>query len=103
MKMSKRNIEIRVCLNRKEAEALNKRVKKCGLSREGYLRHLITGVVPRETPPADYYEQFGELKYKYRNREFLCRGYYVDTVGKNETRIAEYIKNLILSSTTKTD
>ena len=39
------------------------------------------------------YEQFGELKYKYRNREFWCRGYYVDTVGKNETRIAEYIKN----------
>ena len=39
------------------------------------------------------YEQFGELKYKYRNREFWCRGYNVDTVGKNETRIAEYIKN----------
>ena len=39
------------------------------------------------------YEQFGELKYKYCNREFWCRGYYVDTVGKNETRIAEYIKN----------
>mgnify|MGYP002336883562 CR=1 FL=1 len=38
-------------------------------------------------------EQSGELKYKYRNREFWCRGYYVDTVGKNETRIAEYIKN----------
>ena len=39
------------------------------------------------------YEQFGELKYKYRNRSFWCRGYYVDTVGKNERRIAEYIKN----------
>ncbi len=38
------------------------------------------------------YEQFGELKYKYRNREFWCKGYYVDTVGKNTTRIAEYIK-----------
>lgn len=38
------------------------------------------------------HEQFGELKYKYRNREFWCKGYYVDTVGKNETRIAEYIK-----------
>ena len=41
------------------------------------------------------YEQFGELKYKYRNREFWCRGYYVDTVGKNESRIAEYIKKQI--------
>ena len=39
------------------------------------------------------YEQFGELRYKYRNREFWCRGYYVDTVGKNTKRIAEYIKN----------
>ena len=34
-----------------------------------------------------------ELKYKYRNREFWCKGYYVDTVGKNEARIAEYIQN----------
>lgn len=39
------------------------------------------------------YEQFGELKYKYRNREFWCRGYYVDTVGKNEKRIEEYVRN----------
>ena len=39
------------------------------------------------------YEQFGELKYKYRNREFWCKGYYVDTVGKNKSRIAEYIKH----------
>ena len=39
------------------------------------------------------YEQFGELKYKYRNREFWCKGYYFDTVGKNESRIAEYIKH----------
>ena len=39
------------------------------------------------------YEEFGELKYKYRNREIWCKGYYVDTVGKNESRIAEYIAN----------
>ena len=39
------------------------------------------------------YERFGELKYKYRNREFWCKGYYVDTVGKNEQRISEYITN----------
>ena len=37
------------------------------------------------------YEQFGELKYKYRNREFWCKGYYVDTVGKNTKAITEYI------------
>ena len=39
------------------------------------------------------YEQFGELKYKYRNREFWCKGYYIYTTGKNTTRIAEYIKH----------
>ena len=38
-------------------------------------------------------EQFVELKYKYRSKEFWSKGYYVDTVGKNEGRIAEYIKN----------
>ena len=37
------------------------------------------------------YEQFGELKYKYRNREFWCKGYYVDTVGKNTAAIKQYI------------
>ncbi len=38
------------------------------------------------------YEKYPELKYKYRNREFWCRGYYVDTVGKNAKRIEEYIR-----------
>ena len=33
-----------------------------------------------------------ELKYKYRNREFWCRGYYVDTAGKNAKKIEEYIR-----------
>ena len=39
------------------------------------------------------YEKFPELKYKYRNREFWCRGYYVDTAGKNAQKIAEYIRH----------
>ena len=39
------------------------------------------------------YEKYPELKYKYRNREFWCRGYYVDTTGKNTKKIAEYIKH----------
>lgn len=38
------------------------------------------------------YEKFPELKFKYRNREFWCRGYYVDTAGKNDKKIAEYIR-----------
>ena len=33
------------------------------------------------------------MKFNYRNREFWCRGYYVDTVGKNKKHIQEYIAN----------
>lgn len=39
------------------------------------------------------YEKWGNMKYKYRNREFWCRGYYVDTVGKNTKAIYAYISN----------
>lgn len=38
------------------------------------------------------YDQFGNLKFKYRNRQFWCRGYYVDTRGKNTQKIATYIR-----------
>ena len=59
--MRKRNVAILFRLNRKEAEALDKKVKKSGLSREAYLRHLISGVVPRDAPPPDYYSMRREL------------------------------------------
>lgn len=59
--MRKRNVAILFRLNRKEAEALDKKVKKSGLSREAYLRHLINGVVPRDAPPPDYYSMMREL------------------------------------------
>ena len=39
------------------------------------------------------YEKWGNMKYKYRNRSFWCRGYYVSMVGKNEKKITEYIQN----------
>lgn len=39
------------------------------------------------------HQRHGNLKYRYGNRSFWCRGYYVDTAGKNTKRIAEYIKN----------
>ena len=38
------------------------------------------------------FDQFANLKYKYGNRHFWCRGYYVDTVGRNKTAIAKYIQ-----------
>ena len=39
------------------------------------------------------FDRHANLKYKYGNRHFWCRGYYVDTVGKNSKRIEEYVKN----------
>lgn len=42
------------------------------------------------------FDRHAELKYKYGNRNFWCRGYYVDTVGKNERIIKEYIKNQLI-------
>ena len=39
------------------------------------------------------YERWGNMKFKYRNRQFWCRGYYVDTVGKNADKINAYITN----------
>ena len=41
------------------------------------------------------FEKYANLKYKYGNRHFWCRGYYVDTVGRNKKAIAEYIRNQI--------
>lgn len=39
------------------------------------------------------YQKWGNMKYKYRNRSFWCRGYYVDTAGKNDVVIKKYIEN----------
>ena len=39
------------------------------------------------------FDRHANLKYKYENRHFWCRGYYVDTVGKNKKAIEEYIRN----------
>lgn len=39
------------------------------------------------------FDRHANLKYKYGNRHFWCRGYYVDTVGRNEKKIKEYIQN----------
>ena len=39
------------------------------------------------------YQKWGNMKYKYRNRSFWCRGYYVDTAGKNAVVITKYIEN----------
>lgn len=59
--MRKRNVHIQFWLDKKEAEIFNKKVRKSGLSREAYLRHLVNGVVPVDAPPPDYYAMMREL------------------------------------------
>ena len=39
------------------------------------------------------FDRFANMKYRYGNRQFWCRGYYVDTVGRNKKVIEEYIRN----------
>ena len=51
---------------------------------EGYLKGKSTLMI---------FERHANLKYKYGNRHFWCRGYYADTVGKNGKKIEEYIRN----------
>ena len=50
----------------------------------GYLKGKISILI---------YQKYANMKYKYRNREFWCRGYYVDTVGKDKKAIQQYIAN----------
>lgn len=50
----------------------------------GYLKSKSTLII---------FERHANLKYKYGSRKFWCRGYFVDTVGKNEKKIKEYIQN----------
>ena len=42
------------------------------------------------------FDKHANMKYKYGNRTFWCRGYYVDTCGKNAKKIQEYIKNQLM-------
>lgn len=41
------------------------------------------------------FDRHANMKYKYGNRQFWCKGYYVDTLGRNKKIIEEYIKNQI--------
>ena len=58
--MLNRNIKITFRLNRTEKEQFKKKVKKSGLSQEAYIRHLLDGLVPTDTPPPVYYSMMRE-------------------------------------------
>jgi hypothetical protein len=57
-----RNLEIKVRFTRDELTALDKRVRKTGMSREGYVRTLCKNKLPVEVPPADYFSLVREVR-----------------------------------------
>ena len=57
------------------------------VERDGYLKGKSSLMI---------FDRFANLKYKYGNREFWCRGYYVDTVGRNKAAIEKYIRNQLI-------
>lgn len=59
--MRKRDIPFLFRLNKEEAEAFRERVKRSGISQEAYVRQAISGKVPRDAPPPDYYSMMREL------------------------------------------
>ena len=59
--MRNRNVKIQVWLNKKEAEDLQKKAKRSHVSVAAYIRHLISGVVPQDAPPPDYYSMMQQL------------------------------------------
>ena len=61
--MNNRNYEIKVRLTQAELVHLTRLVSASGLSRETYLRKLISGVVPRDAPPPDFFSMMRELHY----------------------------------------
>lgn len=75
--MRKRNVHIQFWIDEKEAESFDKKVKKSRLSREAYLRHLISGAVPQNAPPPDYYAMMQELHCIGGNLNQIARNAYV--------------------------
>lgn len=60
--MRNRTIKMQIWLNQREAETLKRKAQKCHLTQAAYVRFLITGYVPRESPPLEYYSLIRELR-----------------------------------------
>ena len=78
------------------------RVERCEYNNSRSHIHMLVEIPPKMTisgfmgflkSSIMIYQKWGNMKYKYRNRSFWCRGYYVDTAGKNDKVIEAYIKN----------
>ncbi len=98
--MRKRNVPILFRLSKKEAELLDKKVKRCGLTRAAYLRHLVAGFAPKEAPPPDYYSMMRELYGIGRNLNHAQR--YDTEARKLEEAVRKITEAVILPGPLKT-
>ena len=87
------------------AEAVCMERSRCNRGRDMSGSHTYAGKYPPKMSVSGFmgylkgksslmiFQRWGNMKFAYRNREFWCKGYYVDTVGKNTKAIKEYIAN----------
>ena len=79
--MNNRNYEIKVRLTQAELVHLTRLVRASGLSRETYLRRLISGVVPRDAPPPDFFSMMRELHYIGNNlNQIVIKAHALNTI-----------------------
>ena len=78
--MRTRDIQIPIRLNTEEYDALMQKVKSSGLTREKYIRNLLNGTVPREAPPADYYNLICDLRRVGANINQLLKVAYIQNL-----------------------
>jgi len=99
----KRNIEIKLRLSKDELHTLDNKVKKTGMSRESYMRTVLSGYAPIESPPVEYFDVLRELHaignnmhqiaYRANSLQFLDAPYY----KKNADRILAVCDALLAS------
>jgi hypothetical protein len=93
--MRKRDVLIQFLLDRKEADRLNRLVARSGLTRSSYLRQLISGVIPADRPPPDYFLMMRELHFIGNNLNQIARHAHATGVvdeGRYDRNIARLDK-----------
>ena len=91
----KRNFEIKVRLNTDEYIDLMNKVLASGYSRERYIRSLISGVVPKEKPPIEYYQLIREFNAIGNNLNQLVRNSYHEDQKEMVMEVLEKLKTMI--------
>lgn len=91
----KRNFEIKVRLNTDEYVDLMNKVLASGYSRERYVRSLISGIVPKEKPPIEYYQLIRDFNAIGNNLNQLVRNSYHEDQREMVMEVLEKLKTMI--------